>query len=79
MDDWGRRILVGLRQSSVLLCCLSSNYFASRYGRMEFEEYLARHSQVAVGDDTIAPVYFVRSRRFRGGAEVASARGELRC
>jgi TIR domain len=60
MDDWGRRILVGLRQSKVLLCCLSPSYFASRYCRMEFDEYLARQTQVAVGDDTIAAVYFVQ-------------------
>ncbi len=60
MDDWGRRILVGLRQSKVLLCCLSPSYFASNYCRMEFDEYLARQTQVAVGDDTIAVVYFVQ-------------------
>ena len=34
MDDWRLRIQAALRRSSILLVCLSPNYFASRYCRL---------------------------------------------
>src|SRR5215813_1631111 len=42
MDDWRARILRGLRESRVLLVCLSHDYLASPYCRWEWEEYRNR-------------------------------------
>ncbi len=59
MDDWRRRLLVGLRESRVLLACLSPNYFASSFCQEEFDEYLARQAQRVAGHETLAAVYLV--------------------
>ncbi len=59
MDDWRHRILRGLRASSLLLVCLSPNYFESPYCRWEFDEYMRTLARVQVGGEGIAPVYFV--------------------
>jgi tetratricopeptide (TPR) repeat protein len=59
MDDWRHRILEALRQSRILLVCLSPNYFHSEYCRMEWEEYLKRQVHSLMGHDSIAPVYFI--------------------
>lgn len=42
IDDWRDRILYGLRYSKVLLVCLSSNYFASKYCQWEWEQFVLR-------------------------------------
>ena len=59
MDDWRQRILQGLRQSRILLVCLSPNYFKSDYCRWEFEEYAQRQVHNLIGFDSFAQVYFV--------------------
>ena len=59
MDDWGSRILQGLRTSRVLLVCLSPHYFASEYCRWEWEEYLRRQVHQQMGVESVATVYFV--------------------
>ena len=56
MDDWGSRILRGLRESRVLLVCLSPNYLASRYCREEWHDYRNRLVHGSAGSDTIAVV-----------------------
>jgi tetratricopeptide (TPR) repeat protein len=56
MDDWGSRIVRGLRESRVLLACLSPNYLASRYCREEWHEYRNRLVHGSAGSDTIAVV-----------------------
>lgn len=56
MDDWRSRILRGLRESRVLLVCLSPNYLASRYCREEWHEYRNRIVRPSAGADTIAVV-----------------------
>jgi tetratricopeptide (TPR) repeat protein len=59
MDYWEDKIRNGLRHSSILLVCLSPNYFKSAYCRMEWEEYGKRQVHKLMGMDSIAPVYFV--------------------
>ena len=59
MDDWRHRILEGLRSSSILLVCLSPNYFSSEYCRWEFDEYVQRQVHQSMGSDAFAEVYFV--------------------
>ena len=59
MDDWRKNILHSLRESKILLVCLSENYFTSDYCRWEWEEYHRREVHRNIGTDTIAPVYFI--------------------
>jgi tetratricopeptide (TPR) repeat protein len=59
MDDWRHRILGGLRESKILLVCLSPNYLASDYCRWEWEEYCRRQAHNASGRDSVTTVYFV--------------------
>jgi hypothetical protein len=40
MQDWRQRILQGLRESRLLLACLSPGYLKSEYCEWEFVEYL---------------------------------------
>ncbi|TVM30214.1 toll/interleukin-1 receptor domain-containing protein [Oceanidesulfovibrio marinus] len=40
MQDWRHRILQGLRESRLLLACLSPDYFDSEWCEWEFNEYL---------------------------------------
>ena len=40
MADWRQRILQGLRESRLLLACLSPAYLQSEYCQWEFVEYL---------------------------------------
>ena len=58
-DDWRFRILGALKQSKMLLVCLSPNYFASPYCRWEWEEYLKRQVHQLMGSESVATVYFV--------------------
>ena len=69
-DDWRHRILGALRQSKILLVCLSPNYFASQYCRWEWEEYIRRQVHQLMGSDSVATVYFVE---VPGSDEQASA------
>ncbi|MFT4186992.1 MAG: TIR domain-containing protein [Aeromicrobium sp.] len=59
MDDWQHRILVGLRESRVLLVCLSPAYLRSEWCRREWTEYLRRHARDVGGTDTVAALYCV--------------------
>ncbi len=59
MDDWRHRILVGLRESRVLLVCLSPAYLKSEYCRWEWQEYARRQARLAGGGDTVAGIYCV--------------------
>jgi hypothetical protein len=58
-DDWRFRILGALKQSKLLLVCLSPNYFASRWCRWEWEEYIKREVHRLMGSESVATVYFV--------------------
>ena len=61
MDDWRHRILTGLRESKILLVCLSPDYFKSPPCLWEWEEYLKRQVHALMGHDSVAPVYFVEA------------------
>ncbi|MFI5461530.1 MAG: toll/interleukin-1 receptor domain-containing protein, partial [Isosphaerales bacterium] len=59
MDDWRHRILGGLRESRLLLVCLSPAYLESEYCAWEFNEYLNHEIARALLGEGVAPVYFV--------------------
>lgn len=61
MDDWRHRILIGLRESKILLVCLSPDYFKSPPCLWEWEEYLTRQIHALMGQESVAPVYFVEA------------------
>ncbi len=76
MQDWRRRILMGLRQSRLFVAFLSPNFLASKYCRQEWEEYLRREHSVARGDDGIAPVYFITVPELHGTSLAETARAD---
>jgi len=59
MEDWRHRILQGLRESRLLLACLSPSYLKSEYCEWEFNEYLKHEIARAHFGDGVAPIYFV--------------------
>ena len=60
MDDWRHRILQGLRESRLLLACLSPAYLQSEYCEWEFNEYLKHEIGRAYFGDGVAPIYFAQ-------------------
>ena len=59
MSDWRQRILQGLRESRLLLACLSPAYLKSEYCEWEFVEYLKYEIGHLHGFNGVAPIYFV--------------------
>ena len=59
MADWRQRILQGLRESRLLLACLSPAYLRSEYCEWEFVEYLKYEIGHLHGFNGVAPIYFV--------------------
>ena len=59
MQDWRQRILQGLRESRLLLACLSPAYLQSEYCEWEFVEYLKYEIGHLHGFNGVAPIYFV--------------------
>ena len=59
MEDWRHRILQGLRESHLLLTCLSPAYLQSEYCEWEFNEYLKHEIGRAYFGDGVAPIYFI--------------------
>ena len=59
MQDWRQRILQGLRESRLLLACLSPAYLKSEYCEWEFVEYLKYEIGHLHGFNGVAPIYFV--------------------
>ena len=59
MADWRQRILQGLRESRLLLACLSPAYLQSEYCQWEFVEYLKYEIGHLHGFNGVAPIYFV--------------------
>lgn len=57
MQDWDLRIKDGLRQSRLLLVCLSPAYLASEFCRREWDDFVLRTAKTA--GDTKAVAYFV--------------------
>ncbi|MEM9764800.1 MAG: toll/interleukin-1 receptor domain-containing protein, partial [Pseudomonadota bacterium] len=64
--DWERTLREGLRQSRLFLAFLSPNYIASRWCRMEWEEYLRLEHSLARGDGGVAPIYMVHVPQLEG-------------
>jgi tetratricopeptide (TPR) repeat protein len=59
MSDWRQRIFQGLRESRLLLACLSPAYLQSEYCEWEFVEYLKYEIGHLHGFNGVAPIYFV--------------------
>jgi tetratricopeptide (TPR) repeat protein len=59
MDDWRDRILQSLRQSQLLIACLTPSYLASEYCQWEFVEYLKKEVARGYLGEGVAPIYFV--------------------
>ena len=59
MQDWRQRIFQGLRESRLLLACLSPAYLQSKYCEWEFVEYLKYEIGHLRGFNGVAPIYFV--------------------
>lgn len=81
MDDWRHGILEGLRDSRLLLVCLSPEYLASEYCEWEFNEYVKHETSRALVGEGVAPIYVVEVPGWEGrGFEQRAAEwvGELR-
>ncbi len=61
MEDWRHRILQGLRESRLLLACVSPAYLSSRYCEWEFNEFLKREVALLCPGEGVAPVNFVEA------------------
>lgn len=59
MQDWRQRLWQGLRESRLLLACLSPAYLQSEYCEWEFVEYLKYEIGHLHGFNGVAPIYFV--------------------
>jgi tetratricopeptide (TPR) repeat protein len=64
MDDWESRILLGLRQSRMMVAVLSPAYFASAYCKKEWEYYVETELAHSLPGDGIAPIYVVQHPGF---------------
>jgi tetratricopeptide (TPR) repeat protein len=60
MQDWRQRILQGLRESRLLLACLSPTYLESEYCQWEMVEYLKYEIGHLHGFNGVAPIYYVQ-------------------
>lgn len=81
MEDWRHAILRGLRESRLLLACLSPAYLESPYCEWEFHEYLKHEVGRATFGEGVAPVYFVEVPGWTGKgfeAQCAAWVAELR-
>jgi tetratricopeptide (TPR) repeat protein len=59
MEDWQHRILGALRESQLLLVCISPGYLKSDPCKWEFNEYLKHEAGRFTGCEGIAPIYLV--------------------
>ena len=64
MDDWESRILLGLRQSRMMVAVLSPAYFQSEYCKKEWEYYVETELAHALPGEGIAPIYVVTYEPF---------------
>ena len=56
MEDWRQRILQGLRESRLMLACLSPAYLESGYCEGEFIEYVKYEIGHLHGFNGVAPI-----------------------
>ena len=66
MEDWRHRILQGLRESHLLLACISPDYLKSEYCEWEFIEYLKNEIGHSCFGEGVAPIYFVEVPGWEG-------------
>ena len=59
MDDWRHRILDAIRDTRLLLVCLSPAYLQTEFCDWEFNEFLKHESARALLGEGVATVYFV--------------------
>ena len=57
MEDWRHRILRGLRESRLMLACLSPAYLDSGYCEWEFTEYVKYETGRPYMGEGVAPIY----------------------
>ena len=57
MDDWRRRILVGLKAAKVMVAIVSPTYFNSHWCRLEWQVYLEHEQSLLTPTDGLAPIY----------------------
>ncbi len=60
MDAWAERILLGLRQSKMMVAILSPAYFQSAYCRKEWEYYVETELAHSLPGEGIAPIYIIK-------------------
>jgi hypothetical protein len=58
MEDWRQKIFQGLRESRLLLACLSPAYLQSEYCEWEFIKYFKYEIGHLHGFNGVAPIYF---------------------
>jgi tetratricopeptide (TPR) repeat protein len=66
MDDWENRIILGLRQSKMMVALISPAYFKSPYCRKEWEYYIETELVHALPGEGIAPIYVIQHPDFEG-------------
>jgi hypothetical protein len=59
MQDWRHRLLQGLRESRLLVTCISPAYLSSEYCEWEFNEYLKHEVDRAIFGNGVAPIYLI--------------------
>ncbi|MGH8531530.1 MAG: TIR domain-containing protein [Gammaproteobacteria bacterium] len=72
MDDWRHRIQGAVRDSRVLLACISPNYFASIYCAWEWEEHQRHQVHQLIGFDSIAAVQLLATKPAEQESEALS-------
>jgi tetratricopeptide (TPR) repeat protein len=66
MQDWRQRLWRGLRESRLILVCLSPSYLQSENCEWEFVEYLKYEIGHLHGFNGVAPIYFVEVPGWNG-------------
>ena len=72
---WEPRLRTAVAHSRVLLACLSPNYWASKWCRIEWETYLDNESARGLANQVggITPIYFVEGPGVRSADIIAAA------
>jgi tetratricopeptide (TPR) repeat protein len=59
MEDWRHKILKGIKESHLLVACLSPSYLESEYCEWEFNEYIKHEIGHGYFGNGVAPIYFI--------------------
>jgi len=77
-EDWELRIKAGLRDSNLLLACLSPAYFASEWCRREWELYAEHERDRALAGEGVNPIYFIEAPGFEAPGVAGAWISDLR-